>query len=139
MTSRGYFLIWSWVIRRDPDPPISDREKWPNGFQKVILSESLINQDYYKHLFNWPSVIFVRKTAKFLEHRENSRMFRQKWIKMSVKWASGLNLLIKWFSTSIIHQMTIRSSHSRDQKSRNTRKCQKFEFNLTGFTDTRCT
>ena len=77
MTSRGYFPIWSWVIRRDPDdPPISDREKWPNGFQKVILSESLINHYYYKHLFNWPSVIFVRKTA--LEHRENSQMFRQK-------------------------------------------------------------
>ena len=73
MTSRGYFPIWSWVIRRDPDATISDREKWLTGFQKVILSESFINQHYYKHLFNWPSVIFVRKTAKFLEHRENSR------------------------------------------------------------------
>ena len=39
----------------------------------MILSESFINQDYYKHLFNWPSVIFVRKTAKFLEHDENPR------------------------------------------------------------------
>lgn len=73
MTSRGYFPIWSWVIRRDPDATISDREKWPTGFQKVILSESFINQHYYKHLFNWPSVIFVRKTAKFLEHDENPR------------------------------------------------------------------
>ena len=65
-------LIMSDPPRPDP-PPISDREKWSTGFQKVILSESLINQYYYKHLFNWPSVIFVRKTAKFREHREISR------------------------------------------------------------------
>ena len=70
---------WSWV----------DSKKCFTGFQKVILSESFLNHYYYKHLFNWPSVIFVRKTAKF-----RAKIFR-KWIKMSVKWASGLNLLIK--------------------------------------------
>ena len=51
--------LWSWKVA----------ERIP----KVILSEPLINQYYYKHLFNWPSVIFVRKTAKFRKHREISR------------------------------------------------------------------